>query len=100
MAVGLKRSLPVQTAAAQTVPSAMGEQVPSWPGTAHELHGEQAPEPQQNPSRQCPLMHSLLVVQVTPFAARFVHELPRQVKPGAQSVLVTQVVRQAFALQT
>ena len=98
--MGLSRSLPSHDAAAHCVPSPAGEQVPSWPGTAHELQTGHGPEPQQNPSVQCPLMQSAFVVQVTPFAARFVHEPLWQLKPGMQSVLVTQVVRQALVAQT
>jgi hypothetical protein len=78
VAVGFNRSLPVQDATAHTVPLATGAQVPSWPGIAHELHGGHDPEPQQNPSVQWPLMQSAFEVQLTPFAARSVHEPPRQ----------------------
>jgi hypothetical protein len=49
---GCSRSFPSQISAAQTVPSAIGEQVPSWPATAHELHAAHAARPQQNPSVQ------------------------------------------------
>jgi hypothetical protein len=44
---GLKRSMPSQSAAPQTVPSAIGEQVPCLPGIAHELQLLQEPTPQQ-----------------------------------------------------
>jgi hypothetical protein len=49
---GCSRFAPSQSAAAQTVPSAIGEHVPWWPATAHELHELHAPTPQQNPSVQ------------------------------------------------
>jgi|SRR6187402_1647719 len=98
--MGLSRSVPSHDAAAHGVPLATGEQVPSWPGTEHELHGAQAADPQQNPSTQWPLMHSLLVVQVIPLEARFVHEPPWQLVPARQSVLAAQVVLQAAVPQT
>jgi hypothetical protein len=44
------------------------------PGTAHELQAGQAPIPQQNPSVQWPLMHSLFTAQAVPFAFRFVQK--------------------------
>jgi hypothetical protein len=97
--VGFRRSFPSHVAAPQTAPSATGQQVPSCPAIAHELHGAHAPVPQQNPSVQWPLMQSPLVVQLFPLDARFVHELPWQLKPGRQSVLAAQVVRQPFAAQ-
>jgi hypothetical protein len=100
VATGLSRSLPSQDAAAQGVPSALGEQVPSRPGTAHELQAAQAADPQQNPSTQWPLMQSLLEVQVIPLAARLVHEPPWQLVPARQSVLDAQVVLQAAVPQT
>jgi hypothetical protein len=50
--VGFRRSLPSHVAAPHVAPSAVGQQVPSCPATAHELHGGQAPEPQQKPSVQ------------------------------------------------
>ena len=98
--MGLSRSLPSHDAAAHGAPLATAEQVPSWPGTAHELQAAQAADPQQNPSTQWPLMQSLLVVQVIPFEARFVHEPPWQLVPARQSVLAAQVVLQAFSPQT
>jgi hypothetical protein len=99
VAVGFNRSLPVQDAAPHTVPSATGQHVPMWPGIAHELQAGHAPAPQQNPSVQWPLMQSAFEVQLTPLAARSVHEPARQLNPGAQSVPAAQVVAQAFALQ-
>jgi len=71
---GCSRSLPSHSTAAHTVPSAIGEHVPWWPATAHELHAAQAARPQQNPSVQWPLMHSVSTVQTVPFGLRFVHE--------------------------
>jgi hypothetical protein len=47
-----RRSLPSHIAAPHIVPSAIGQQVPSWPGIAHELQLEHAAEPQQKPSAQ------------------------------------------------
>ena len=55
--------------------------------------------PQQNPSVQWPLMQSALEAQLFPLAARPVHEPPWQLKPGRQSVLAAQVVRQPLAAQ-
>jgi hypothetical protein len=46
------RSLPSQLAAAQTVPSPVGEQVPCFPATAHDRQLPQVAEPQQKPSVQ------------------------------------------------
>jgi hypothetical protein len=60
----------------------------------------QAPEPQQNPSTQWPLMHWAFNVQAVPFGDRFVHEPPRHMKPATQSRVVAQVVLQALAPQT
>ena len=95
----MSRSLPSHDAAAQGAPSATGEQVPSRPGTAQELQGAHAADPQQYPSAQWPLMQSLLEVQVIPLAARFVHEPLWQLVPATQSVLAAQVVLQAFTPQ-
>ena len=64
---GCRRSLPSHMAAPQTVPSVIGEQVPSLPGIAHELQLLHAAEPQQKPSVQCPLMHCALELQMAPF---------------------------------
>jgi hypothetical protein len=47
VAGGLRRSCPSQTAAAQTVPSPVGEHVPCLPATAQELQLGQAATPQQ-----------------------------------------------------
>jgi len=99
VATGLSRSLPSHDAGPQAIPSETGAQVPSRPGTAQELQTAHVADPQQNPSRQWPLMQSLLVVQVIPFAARFVHEPLWQLVPATQSVLAAQVVLQAFAPQ-
>ena len=52
VAARCSRSAPSQKAVAQTVPSAIGEQVPWWPAIAHELHAVHAPTPQQKPSVQ------------------------------------------------
>jgi hypothetical protein len=68
------RSCPSHVAGAQSVPSGMGEQVPSLPAIAHELHFEHAATPQQNPSVQWPLMHSPSTPQTVPFGFRLVHE--------------------------
>jgi hypothetical protein len=72
--VGCNRSLPSQIAAAQTMPSVIGEQVPCLPAIAHELHAAHVAAPQQNPSVQKPLMHSPAAVHAVPFGLRFVHE--------------------------
>ena len=64
------------------VPSAIGEQVPCLPATAHELQLPHDADPQQKPSVQWPLMHSASVAQAVPFALRLVHEPPRQQVAG------------------
>jgi hypothetical protein len=84
----------------QVTPSAIGQQVPSWPGIAQELQAEQVADPQQNPSRQWPLMHCVFELQVAPFGERLVHEYPRHMNPGAQSATVVQVVLHATRSQT
>jgi len=66
-------------AAPHTVPSVIGEQVPCDPAIAHERQVPQDAAPQQNPSVQKPLMHSVAVPHTAPLGLRFVHELPRQV---------------------
>jgi hypothetical protein len=72
--------LPSQDAAVpHTVPSAIGEQVPCLPATAHERQAPHDADPQQKPSVQAPLMHSPAAAQVAPLGLRFVHELPWQV---------------------
>jgi len=69
-----KRSIPSHMAAPHTVPSAVGEQVPCLPGTAHDLQVPHAADPQQNPSMQLPLRHSEPAPHARPFTLRFVHE--------------------------
>ena len=77
---GCSPSLPSQVAAApHTVPSAIGEQVPCFPATAHERQAPHDADPQQKPSVQKPLMHSPAAPQAAPLGLRFVHELPWQV---------------------
>ena len=69
-----KRSLPSHMPAPHTVPSAVGEQVPCLPGTAHDLQVPHDADPQQNPSVQLPLRHSAPAPHARPFTLRFVHE--------------------------
>ena len=66
--------LPTHAAGPQTVPAAIGEQVPSWPAIAQDWQGPQVGDPQQKPSVHAPLMHWAFVVQAAPFRARSVHE--------------------------
>jgi hypothetical protein len=68
------RSLPSHMAAPQTVPSPIGLQVPSLPGTAHERQLGHIADPQQNPSVQLPLRHWAATVQALPFGFMLVHE--------------------------
>jgi hypothetical protein len=82
------------------VPSAIGEQVPCLPAIAHDLQVPHDAAPQQNPSVQKPLMHSVDTLQTAPLALRFVHELPRQLYPRTQSVFTAQVVLHAPVPQT
>jgi hypothetical protein len=97
---GWSASLPSQEAVPHTVPSAVGEQVPCFPATAHDWQAPQDADPQQNPSVQKPLMHSPAAPHAAPFAFRLVHELPWQVYPATQSELVVHVVLHAVAPQT
>jgi hypothetical protein len=71
---GRYRSWPSHMLAPHTVPSAVGEQVPCLPGTAHDLQVPHDAEPQQNPSVQLPLRHSNPAPHAMPFVLRFVHE--------------------------
>jgi hypothetical protein len=56
------------------VPSPIGLQVPSLPGTAHERQLGHIADPQQNPSVQLPLRHWAATVQALPFGFMLVHE--------------------------
>jgi hypothetical protein len=56
------------------VPSPVGLQVPSLPGTAHERQAGHIADPQQNPSVQWPLRHSAGPVHALPIGFRLVHE--------------------------
>jgi len=60
----------------------------------------QVADPQQNPSRQWPLMHCVSALQTAPFGWRLVHEYPRHMNPGAQSATVVHVVLHATRSQT
>ena len=66
-------------AAPHTVPSGIGEHVPCAPAIAHERQAPHDAAPQQKPSVQKPLMHSVALPQIAPLGLRLVHELPRQV---------------------
>jgi len=66
--------LPSQEALEHVVPSPAGEQVPCFPGTAHELHAGQVATPQQKPSVQWPLMHWAGELHAAPFGCRFVQK--------------------------
>jgi len=69
----------MQSAAGSAAPAATGEQVPSFPVTAQELQLPQGPLPQQTPSVQKLLRHSVPRTQVAPAGLRLVQEPDWQV---------------------
>ena len=71
---GRYRSWPSHIAWPHTVPSPLGLQVPCLPGTAHERQLGHIADPQQNPSVQCPLRHSVAAAHALPVGFKLVHE--------------------------
>jgi hypothetical protein len=90
--------VPLQLAAAQTVPAARFRHIPAEPGRLHALQAPHIDE-QQTPSTQNPEPHSADVAHVVPSGLRAAQRPATQTLPAAQSLSTAQVVRQALAAQ-
>jgi len=82
---------------AGSVPTAIGEHLPTLPATLHARHRPVHEASQHTPSTQNPDAHSPAAAQVAPVDFLGTQPVPLQKAPKAQSALVAQAVRHAPA---